>query len=103
MDIAPIGVIEFMAKAVPAIVDIVKEQEGDEEERRLGAIAEVRTLFETLADDLYEWNLRTEEQRTRMIEGWVDTAMFVLDVEGEQPGASPKALAVILRTLLATP
>ena len=83
---SPSWVAQFIALALPATIEMVKELSAIKMDGKLKfdmAVKEISELLDDAFDDLPEWSTLTEAQRDRIIGGMVELAVFLQGLVGE--------------------
>ena len=86
----PAGLISFLADLIPAVVETVQDLNEDANSGVSGpekAKAAVETLAEFIEedlDDIPEWSELGEEKRDIILNGLVELAYFVIDVQSRR-------------------
>lgn len=100
-----VAVINFLSQVLPTVIEVVSgllKSEGKGKDKRYAAVTAISEFVDSSFDDLPEWKELDEEQRDRMIAGWVETALFIIKVEGEGgKGSGKKLLKAALKKLKA--
>lgn len=80
----PAGVVAMIIRLMPEVVEVVRgllKKRNKGEEKRQAAIEGLKEFIDNELDDLPEWKELTEEQRDRILEGWIETAYFLISLD----------------------
>lgn len=102
---APDWLVPLITTGLPLVIDMVDalrdvaDLSGAEKQRFV--VEEARVLLDQGFDHVPEWSELSEERRDRIIAGWVETALFVIDIADDDDNGtvSPRELRRTSREL----